>query len=45
MTSRPTGKGQRVEVTGGDSEGHPFSYIKQVCPLRITSYHMMSLYR
>ena len=31
MTSRPTGKGQRVEVTGGDSEGHPFTYIKQVC--------------
>lgn len=30
VTSRPTGRGQRVEVTGGDSEGHPFSYLKQV---------------
>lgn len=30
VTSRPTGKGQRVDVTGGDTEGHPFSYLKQV---------------
>ena len=43
MTSRPTGKGQRVEVTGGDSEGHPFSYVKQVCHLK--ELYMISLYR
>ena len=30
MTSRPTGKGQRVDVTGGDIEGYPYSYLKQV---------------
>ena len=32
MTSKPTGRGQRVEVTGGDIEGHPYSYLKQVPP-------------
>ena len=37
MTSRPTGRGQRVEVTGGDIEGHAFFYLKQVCLLRIIS--------
>ena len=41
MTSRPTGRGQRVEVTGGDSEGHPFFYLKQVRILRIISPHIM----
>jgi len=30
VTTIPTGKGQRVEVTGTDVEGFPFSYLKQV---------------
>ena len=30
ITTAPTGKGQRVEVTGTDVEGFPFSYLKKV---------------
>ena len=44
MTSRPTGKGQRVDVTGGDVEGHPYSYLKQVLPPGYAG-HVITSYR